>query len=113
MLGKSGKSEGAESILIGGKLIGGQPSGVEPGIRWPPGTRSRPTRRTSFSSEKGKRWVITIVKITPKPLVPDSAGADSPAELRIQRHQVPFEKLNMGLDVFLQSRQNASGPVSL
>jgi mannose-6-phosphate isomerase-like protein (cupin superfamily) len=71
--------EGEGSILIGGKLIGGQPSGpdeirgesIEGGARYPVtagDTIYIPANTPhQFFVDKGKHWVITIVKITPKP----------------------------------------------
>jgi mannose-6-phosphate isomerase-like protein (cupin superfamily) len=71
--------EGEGSIVIGGKLIGGQPSAadeirgesIEGGTRYPVAagdTLYIPANTPhQFFVEKGKHWVITIVKITPKP----------------------------------------------
>lgn len=71
--------EGEGSIVIGGKLIGGQPSGpgeirgesIEGGTRYPVAagdTLFIPANMPhQFFVEKGKHWVITIVKITPMP----------------------------------------------
>jgi|KBSSwiStaDraftv2_1062776.scaffolds.fasta_scaffold85698_2 mannose-6-phosphate isomerase-like protein (cupin superfamily) len=71
--------EGEGSIVIGGKLIGGQPSApdeirgdsIEGGTRYPVAagdTLYIPANVPhQFFVEKGKHWVITIVKITPKP----------------------------------------------
>ena len=71
--------EGEGSILVGGKLIGGQPSAadeirgesIEGGTRYPVtagDTLYIPANTPhQFFVEKGKHWAITIVKITPKP----------------------------------------------
>ena len=71
--------EGEGSILIGGKLIGGQASGpdeirgqsIEGGTRYPVAAGDNiyiPANMPhQFFVEKGKHWVITIVKVTPKP----------------------------------------------
>jgi mannose-6-phosphate isomerase-like protein (cupin superfamily) len=71
--------EGEGNIVVGGKLIGGQPSGadeirgesIEGGTRYPVtagDTIYIPANTPhQFFVEKGKHWVITIVKITPKP----------------------------------------------
>jgi mannose-6-phosphate isomerase-like protein (cupin superfamily) len=71
--------EGEGDIVVGGKLIGGQPSGtdeirgesIEGGTRYPVtagDTIYIPANTPhQFFVEKGKHWVITIVKITPKP----------------------------------------------
>ena len=71
--------EGEGAILIGGKMIGGKPSGIdeirgdsiEGGTRYPVkagDTIYIPANMPhQFFVEKGKHWVITIVKITPKP----------------------------------------------
>lgn len=72
-------SEGEGVILIGGKLIGGKPSApdeirgdsIEGGTRYPVAAGDSiyvPANVPhQFFVEKGKHWVITIVKITPKP----------------------------------------------
>jgi len=71
--------EGEGSVLIGGKLIGGQTTApdeirgasIEGGTRYPVAagdTLYIPANMPhQFFVEKGKHWVITIVKITPKP----------------------------------------------
>lgn len=71
--------EGEGAIVVGGKLIGGQPSGpdeirgtsLEGGTRYPVAAGDTiyiPANMPhQFFVEKGKHWVITIVKITPKP----------------------------------------------
>jgi mannose-6-phosphate isomerase-like protein (cupin superfamily) len=71
--------EGEGVILTGGKMIGGKPTAadeirgdsIEGGTRYPvkPGdTLYIPANMPhQFFVEKGKHWVITIVKITPKP----------------------------------------------
>lgn len=71
--------EGEGSVLVGGKVIGGQPSGpdeirgesIEGGALYPVkagDTLYIPANMPhQFFVEKGKHWVITIVKITPKP----------------------------------------------
>jgi mannose-6-phosphate isomerase-like protein (cupin superfamily) len=71
--------EGEGSIVIGGKLIGGQPSApdeirgesIEGGTRYPIAAGDTiyipASTPHQFFVEKGKHWVITIVKITPKP----------------------------------------------
>src|SRR5262245_53598683 len=71
--------EGEGSIVVGGKLIGGQTiapdeirgDSLEGGTRYPVtagDTIYIPANMPhQFFVEKGKHWVITIVKITPKP----------------------------------------------
>ena len=71
--------EGEGSILVGGKLIGGAVSrpgeirgtSIEGGMRYPVAagdTLYIPANMPhQFFVEKGKHWVITIVKITPQP----------------------------------------------
>jgi mannose-6-phosphate isomerase-like protein (cupin superfamily) len=71
--------EGEGSIVVGGKLIGGQTTApdeirgdsLEGGTRYPVtagDTIYIPANMPhQFFVEKGKHWVITIVKITPKP----------------------------------------------
>jgi len=71
--------EGEGAILVGGKMIGGKPSAageirgdsIEGGTRYPVKTGDTlyiPANMPhQFFVEKGKHWVITIVKITPKP----------------------------------------------
>ena len=71
--------EGEGAILVGGRLLGGQPSGpdevrgtsIEGGTRYAvaAGDTLYVAANTphQFFVEKGKHWVITIVKITPKP----------------------------------------------
>jgi len=71
--------EGEGSILVGGKMIGGKPGAadeirgdsIEGGTRYPVkagDTLYIPANMPhQFFVEKGKHWVITIVKITPKP----------------------------------------------
>lgn len=71
--------EGEGSILVGGKMIGGKPGAadeirgdsIEGGTRYPVkvgDTLYIPANVPhQFFVEKGKHWVITIVKITPKP----------------------------------------------
>ena len=71
--------EGEGSIVIGGKLIGGQQSApeeirgesIEGGTRYPVtagDTIYIPANTPhQFFVDKGKHWVITLVKITPKP----------------------------------------------
>ena len=71
--------EGEGAILVGGRLLGGQPSGpdevrgtsIEGGTRYAVAagdTLYVPANTPhQFFVEKGKHWVITIVKITPKP----------------------------------------------
>ena len=71
--------DGEGAILIGGKMIGGKPStadeirgdSIEGGTRYPVKTGDTiyvPANMPhQFFVEKGKHWVITIVKITPKP----------------------------------------------
>jgi mannose-6-phosphate isomerase-like protein (cupin superfamily) len=71
--------EGEGAILVGGKMIGGKPSAadeirgdsLEGGMRYPVKTGDTlyiPANMPhQFFVEKGKHWVITIVKITPKP----------------------------------------------
>jgi mannose-6-phosphate isomerase-like protein (cupin superfamily) len=71
--------EGEGAILVGGKMIGGKPGAadeirgdsIEGGTRYPVKTGDTiyiPANMPhQFFVEKGKHWVITIVKITPKP----------------------------------------------
>lgn len=71
--------EGEGAILVGGKMIGGKSSAadeirgdsIEGGTRYPVKTGDTlyiPANMPhQFFVEKGKHWVITIVKITPKP----------------------------------------------
>jgi mannose-6-phosphate isomerase-like protein (cupin superfamily) len=71
--------EGEGAILVGGKMIGGKPTGadeirgdsIEGGTRYlvaAGDTLYVPANMPhQFFVEKGKHWVITIVKITPKP----------------------------------------------
>ena len=71
--------EGEGNILIGGKLVGGQTTAtdeirgdsIEGGTVYPVTTGDTiyiPANTPhQFFVEKGKHWVITIVKITPKP----------------------------------------------
>jgi mannose-6-phosphate isomerase-like protein (cupin superfamily) len=71
--------EGEGAILVGGKMIGGKPSAadeirgdsIEGGTRYPVkagDTLYIPANMPhQFFVEQGKHWVITIVKITPKP----------------------------------------------
>jgi len=71
--------EGEGAIVIGGKMIGGKPGAadeirgdsIEGGTRYPVKTGDTiyiPANMPhQFFVEKGKHWVITIVKITPKP----------------------------------------------
>jgi mannose-6-phosphate isomerase-like protein (cupin superfamily) len=71
--------EGEGAILIGGKMIGGQQTApdeirgesIEGGTRYPVtagDTIYIPANMPhQFFVEQGKHWVITIVKITPKP----------------------------------------------
>jgi mannose-6-phosphate isomerase-like protein (cupin superfamily) len=71
--------EGEGTILVGGTMIGGKPSGtdeirgdsIEGGTRYPVKTGDTlyiPANMPhQFFVEKGKHWVITLVKITPKP----------------------------------------------
>ena len=71
--------EGEGAILVGGKMIGGKPGAadeirgdsIEGGTRYPVkagDTLYIPANMPhQFFVEKGKHWVITIVKITPKP----------------------------------------------
>ena len=71
--------EGEGAILIGGTMIGGKPGAadeirgdsIEGGTRYPVKTGDTiyiPANMPhQFFVEKGKHWVITIVKITPKP----------------------------------------------
>jgi mannose-6-phosphate isomerase-like protein (cupin superfamily) len=71
--------EGEGAILVGGKMIGGKSSAadevrgdsLEGGTRYPVKTGDTlyiPANMPhQFFVEKGKHWVITIVKITPKP----------------------------------------------
>ena len=71
--------EGEGVILVGGKMIGGKPSAldeirgdsIDGGTRYPVkvgDTLYIPASMPhQFFVEKGKHWVITIVKITPKP----------------------------------------------
>jgi mannose-6-phosphate isomerase-like protein (cupin superfamily) len=71
--------EGEGAILIGGKMIGGKAGAadeirgdsIEGGTRYPVKTGDTiyiPANMPhQFFVEKGKHWVITIVKITPKP----------------------------------------------
>jgi mannose-6-phosphate isomerase-like protein (cupin superfamily) len=71
--------EGKGSIVVGGKLIGGQPSApdeirgesIEGGTRYPVTAGDAlyiPANMPhQFFVEKGEHWVITLVKITPKP----------------------------------------------
>jgi mannose-6-phosphate isomerase-like protein (cupin superfamily) len=71
--------EGEGAILIGGKMIGGQPSApdeirgtsLEGGMRYPLSTGDSiyvPANMPhQFFVEKGKHFVITIVKVPPKP----------------------------------------------
>ena len=70
--------EGEGAILVGGKMIGGKSSAadevrgdsIEGGTRYPVKTGDTlyiPANMPhQFFVEKGKHWVITIVKITPK-----------------------------------------------
>jgi mannose-6-phosphate isomerase-like protein (cupin superfamily) len=71
--------EGEGAILVGGKMIGGKPDrpgeirgdSIEGGTRY--GVKAGDTLYIpakmphQFFVDKGKHWVITIVKITPKP----------------------------------------------
>jgi len=71
--------EGEGTILVGGTMIGGKPSAtdeirgdsIEGGTRYPIKTGDTiyiPANMPhQFFVEKGKHWVITLVKITPKP----------------------------------------------
>ena len=71
--------EGEGAIVVGGNLIGGQSSGpdeirgtsIEGGTRYPVSagdTMYIPANTPhQFFVEKGKHWVITIVKVTPRP----------------------------------------------
>jgi mannose-6-phosphate isomerase-like protein (cupin superfamily) len=71
--------EGEGAILVGGRMIGGKPGAadeirgdsIEGGTRYPVKTGDTiyiPANMPhQFFVEKGKHWVITIVKITPKP----------------------------------------------
>jgi len=71
--------EGEGAILVGGKMIGGKPGAadeirgdsIEGGTRYPVKTGDTiyiPANMPhQFFVDKGKHWVITIVKITPKP----------------------------------------------
>jgi len=71
--------EGEGAIVVGGKMIGGKPErpdeirgdSIEGGTRYPVAagdTLYIPVNTPhQFFVEKGKHWVITIVKITPKP----------------------------------------------
>ncbi len=71
--------EGEGAILVGGKMIGGKPTttdeirgdSIEGGTRYPVKTGDTlyiPANMPhQFFVEKGKHWVITIVKIIPKP----------------------------------------------
>ena len=71
--------EGEGSILVGGKMIGGKTTAqdelrgdsIEGGTRYPVAagdTLYIPANTPhQFFVEEGKHWVITIVKITPKP----------------------------------------------
>jgi mannose-6-phosphate isomerase-like protein (cupin superfamily) len=71
--------EGEGSIVVGGKMIGGKPDrpgeirgdSLEGGTKYPVAagdTLYIPSNTPhQFFVEKGKHWVITIVKITPKP----------------------------------------------
>src|SRR6188768_1630421 len=70
--------EGEGTILVGGTMIGGKPSAtdgirgdsIEGGTRYPIKTGDTiyiPANMPhQFFVEKGKHWVITLVKITPK-----------------------------------------------
>jgi mannose-6-phosphate isomerase-like protein (cupin superfamily) len=71
--------EGEGEILVGGKMIGGKPDrpgeirgdSIEGGTRYAVKTGDTlyvpATVPHQFFVDKGKHWVITIVKITPKP----------------------------------------------
>src|SRR5262249_37416847 len=71
--------EGEGAIVVGGKMIGGKPDRpgeirgdfIEGGTRYPVAAGDTiyiPANVPhQFFVEKGKHWVITIVKVTPKP----------------------------------------------